>query len=519
MNEITCPHCKKAFKIDEAGYAAILKQVRDKEFEKRLTERLDLADKEKLAAVELAKTQVTRKLEKTAATKDAEIQRLEAELAAAEHVQKNAVSDALNPVAKERDQLKNDLKQAKNDKESAVELAKTQVTSALEKNAAAKDAEIQKLQAKLVAAELVQKNAVSDALNPVAKERDQLKNDLKQAKSDKESAVELAKTQIASAKNSEIQTLKNQIANAVTTQELAVAKALEPVKQERNNLEIKLTTVEAERQKSENALKDEIQRIKDMKAKLSTKMVGETLEQHCEIEFNRIRAMAFPNADFGKDNDAREGSKGDYIFRDKDEAGTEIVSVMFEMKNENETTSNKKKNDDFLDKLDKDRAAKGCEYAVLVSVLESENEFYNSGIADVSYRYPKMYVIRPQFFIPLISLLRNAAMNSLKYKTELALVKSQNIDITNFEDKLGEFKTGFDRNYRLASEQYQTAIKEIDESIKHLEKIKKALMGSENNLRLANDKLEDVTIKKLTKGNPTMKTKFEAIKNDDIPKL
>ncbi|MFY9258895.1 MAG: DUF2130 domain-containing protein [Gallionella sp.] len=561
MNEIICPHCNKAFKIDEAGYAAILKQVRDKEFDKLLKERLELAEKdkqnaiklaekdkdseiqglkanlekerdqlknsleqakkEKESAVELVKTQVVSELGKAAAAKNAEIQKLQAELAAATLLQKNAVNDALNPVAKERDQLKNDLEQARKDKQNSIELATAQAASTLEKAAAAKDAEIQKLQAELAAAALLQKNAVNDALNPVAKERDQLKNDLEQAKKDKQSAIELATAQAAStlekaaaAKDAEIQTLNNQIANAATAQQLAVANALDPVKQERDSLQTQLTTAEVERQKSENALKEEIQRIKDMKAKLSTKMVGETLEQHCEIEFNKIRTMAFPRADFGKDNDARDGTKGDYIFRDKDDAGTEIVSIMFEMKNEMETTAIKKRNDDFLDKLDKDRAAKGCEYAVLVSLLESDNDLYNSGIVDVSYRYPKMYVIRPQFFIPLISLLRNAAMNALQYKTELALVKSQNIDITNFESKLGDFKTGFDRNYRLASEQFQTAIKEIDESIKHLEKIKKALSSSENNFRLANDKLEDLTIKKLTKSNPTMKGKFDELKNN-----
>ncbi|MDD2776417.1 MAG: DUF2130 domain-containing protein [Gallionella sp.] len=555
MNEITCPHCGKAFKIDEAGYAAILKQVRDKEFDKLLKERLELAEKdkqnaiklaekdkdseiqslkanlekerdqlknnleqarkEKESAVELAKTQVTSELEKAAAAKNAEIEKLQAKLDAAEYVQKNALNDALNPVEKERDQLKNDLEQARKEKESAVELVKSQVTSALEKAAAAKNAEIEKLQAKLDATEYVQKNALNDALNPVKKERDQLKNDLEQAKKEKESAIELAKMQVISTKDAEIQLLKNQIANAVTSQQLAVTNALDPVKQERDNLKTQLMTVETERQKSENAFKEEIQRIKDMKAKLSTKMVGETLEQHCEIEFNKIRVMAFPNAYFGKDNDAREGSKGDYIFRDKNETGTEIVSIMFEMKNEIETTATKKKNDDFLDKLDKDRAAKGCEYAVLVSLLESDNEFYNSGIADVSYRYPKMYVIRPQFFIPLISLLRNAAMNSLQYKSELALVKSQNIDITNFESDLDKFKDAFAKNYDLASKRFQTAIDEIDKSIDHLQKTKDALLGTDRNLRLANDKAQDVTIKKLIKNNPTMNSKFAELKKDD----
>jgi hypothetical protein len=246
---------------------------------------------------------------------------------------------------------------------------------------------------------------------------------------------------------------------------------------------------------------------------LSTKMVGETLEQHCEIEFNRIRATAFPLAYFEKDNDSRSGSKGDFIFRDSDSSGTEIVSVMFEMKNENDETATKKKNEDFLKELDKDRNEKNCEYAVLVSLLEPESELYNSGIVDVSHRYPKMYVVRPQFFIPIITLLRNAAQNSMKYKTELALVKEQNIDITNFESELDAFKTGFARNYDLASRKFKTAIDEIDKTIDHLQKTKDALLGSENNLRLANNKAGDLSVKKLTRGNPTMATKFDELKN------
>jgi len=257
---------------------------------------------------------------------------------------------------------------------------------------------------------------------------------------------------------------------------------------------------------------DAIERLRDMKARLSTKMVGETLEQHCETEFNRIRATAFPRAYFEKDNDASSGSKGDYIFRDSDEAGTEIVSVMFEMKNENDTTATKKKNEDFLKELDKDRAEKGCEYAVLVSLLEPDSELYNTGIVDVFHRYPKMYVVRPQFFIPMITLLRNAAMKSLEYKTELALVREQNIDVTNFEDKLDAFKTGFARNYDLASRKFTTAIEEIDKTITHLQKTKEALLGSENNLRLANNKADDLTVKKLTRGNSTMAAKFEELK-------
>jgi hypothetical protein len=281
-----------------------------------------------------------------------------------------------------------------------------------------------------------------------------------------------------------------------------------------------------EKQLAEKSLKDKyetqikdrddaIERLRDLKARLSTKMVGETLEQHCETEFNRLRATAFPKAYFEKDNNAQGGSKGDYIFRDSDDNGTEVVSIMFEMKNECDETSSKKKNEDFLKELDKDRTEKRCEYAVLVSLLEPESELYNSGIVDVSHRYPKMYVVRPQFFIPIITLLRNAAQNSLKYKTELAFVRAQNIDITNFETKLDDFKTGFARNYRLASEKFQIAIDEIDKTITHLQKTKDALIGSETNLRLANDKADDLTVKKLTKGNPTMAAKFSKLGSEE----
>jgi hypothetical protein len=285
-----------------------------------------------------------------------------------------------------------------------------------------------------------------------------------------------------------------------------------------------LERAQLEKQLAEKSLKDKyetqikdrddaIERLKDMKVRLSTKMVGETLEQHCETEFNRVRSMAFPRAYFEKDNDASTGSKGDYVFRDLDESGTEIVSIMFEMKNESDHTATKKRNEDFLKELDKDRTEKGCEYAVLVTLLEPESELYNAGIVDVFHRYPKMYVVRPQFFLPIITLLRNAATNSLQYKSELALVKAQNIDITNFESNLETFKTAFARNYDLASNSFKKAIDEIDKSIDHLQKTKDALLGTDRNLRLANDKAQDVTIKKLTKGNPTMAAKFAELKD------
>jgi hypothetical protein len=464
MHEIICPHCKKAFKIDEAGYADILKQVRDNEFEQQLHERLELAEQDKRNAVELATTKVTGELERAVAAKDAEFRELKVRLDASEVAQKLAVKEAVNALERERDALANELKQAKHDKQTASQLAEAKLLSELQAAAATKDAEIHGLKAKLDAIELAQKLAIAEAVNTVEKERDELKSDLKQVQLEKQLAEK---------------SLKDKYETQIKDRD------------------------------------DAIERLKDMKARLSTKMVGETLEQHCETEFNRIRATAFPRAYFEKDNDARSGSKGDYIFRDSDEAGTEIVSIMFEMKNENDETASKKKNEDFLKELDRDRNEKGCEYAVLVSLLEPDSELYNSGIVDVSHRYRKMYVVRPQFFIPIITLLRNAAQNSLKYKTELALVKAQNIDITNFESELETFKTGFARNYELASKKFKTAIEEIDKTIDHLQKTKDALLGSENNLRLANNKADDLTVKKLTKGNPTMARKFAELKNDD----
>ena len=334
-------------------------------------------------------------------------------------------------------------------------------------------------------------------------------------------ASELQKA--TAAKDAEVQALKAKLDAIELAQKLTITEAVGAVEKERDELRSGLERAELEKQLAEKSLKDKyetqikdrdeaIERLRDMKARLSTKMVGETLEQHCETEFNRLRATAFPRAYFEKDNDARTGSKGDYIFRDSDEAGTEIVSIMFEMKNENDHTATKSKNEDFLKELDKDRVEKGCEYAVLVSLLEPESELYNTGIVDVFHRYPKMYVVRPQFFIPIITLLRNAAMNSLKYKSELALVKAQNIDITNFETELEGFKAAFAKNYDLASRRFQTAIDEIDKSIDHLQKTKEALLGADRNLRLANDKAQDVSIKKLTGRNPTMAAKFAELR-------
>ncbi len=472
MHEIICPHCSKAFKIDEAGYADILKQVRDGEFEQALHERLELAEREKQGAIALAKAEVTNALQKAAAAKDTEIQALKAQLDAGEVERKLAVAEALGTVSKERDALANELAQARHAQQAAAQLAEAKLAHALEAEAAKKDAEIQALQAQLAASDVARQLAVTEAVNQavgvVAQERDALKSELS------------------------LITVKNQLEEKAIKEQYALQ------------------------------LRDrdgEIARLRDMKARLSTKMVGETLEQHCETEFNRIRATAFPRAYFEKDNDARSGSKGDFIFRDVDEAGNEIVSIMFEMKNESDETATKKRNEDFLKELDKDRNEKGCEYAVLVSLLEPESELYNTGIVDVFYRYPKMYVVRPQFFIPIITLLRNAAMKSLQYKSELALVKAQNLDITKFESQLEEFKGAFGRNWRLASDGFEEAVKRIDEAIKDLEKTKEALHKSANNLRLANDKAEDLTIKKLTRGNPTMAAKFAELKQAQISDL
>lgn len=334
-----------------------------------------------------------------------------------------------------------------------------------------------------------------------------------------------AETRITS-KDSEIIELKAKLESAKTEQKLAVTEALSKVNQEKSELELKLKSQETDAERTEYSLKqiyesklkekdEAIALYKDMKARLSTKMLGETLEQHCEIAFNQIRATAFPNAYFEKDNDARSGSKGDYIYREVDEQGTEIISIMFEMKNEADGTASKHKNEDFLKELNKDRSEKNCEYAVLVSLLEEHSELYNQGIVDMSHRYSQMYVIRPQFFIPMITLLRNAALGSLKYKSELALVRSQNIDVTNFENQLDDFRSSFGRNYRLASEKFGAAIESIDKSIAQLQKTKENLLRSEDNLRIANGKAEDLTIKKLTRGNPTMQAKFDELQNSN----
>ena len=420
MNEIICPNCKKAFKVDEAGFADILKQVRDHQFQEELENRLTLAEKDKESAIKLAEANLKNKLQEELAQKDKELIELK----------------------------------VKAEKDLAEKLAQ-------------KEAELASAKAKLENAETEKKLSVTEAVKKIEKERDDLANEVK--------TKELEKQNLES-------TLKQQF-----TTELQSKDAIIKYKEE------------------------EIARVKDMKAKLSTKMIGETLELHCENEFNKLRSVAFPKAYFEKDNDAKSGSKGDYIYRENDEHGNEIISIMFEMKNEADATATKKRNEDFLKELDKDRTEKKCEYAILVSMLESESELYNTGIVDMSHRFPKMFVVRPQFFIQIITLLRNAALNSMQYKAELALVKSQNIDITNFEEKMNKFKEGFARNYDLASRKFNEAIDGIDKTIKELEKTKAALLSSENNLRLANEKTEDLTIKKLTYNNPTMKAKFDEL--------
>ncbi|SIO46876.1 hypothetical protein SAMN05444409_3714 [Epilithonimonas zeae] len=428
MNEIICPNCKKAFKVDEAGFAEILKQVRNHQFEEELQERLKLAEREKNSEIELNKEKFKSYLQEQLSKKDAEISQLK----------------------------------------SVKELEITGKVSEKEK-------EILELKARIEKAETEKKLAVSEAVQKFEKEKNNLENE------------------------------KIDLGNRLKNKDLEKELSEKSLKEQFN-----------EKLKSKDEIikykDEEIDRVKEMKARLSTKMLGETLEQHCEIEFNKLRATAFPNVYFEKDNDSRSGSKGDFIFKEFDDSGNEIISIMFEMKNEADQTATKKRNEDFFRELDKDRSEKKCEYAVMVSLLETENEFYNTGIVDVSHRFPKMYVVRPQFFIPIITLLRNAAMNSLQYKKELALVRNQNIDITNFEEKINVFKEGFAKNYELASRQFKTAVDEIDKTIIHLQKTKDALLSSVNNLRLANNKAEDLTIKKLTYGNPTMKEKFDDLK-------
>lgn len=462
MNEIKCPNCGTVFAVDETGYADLVKQVRDAEFSRELHEREELMAREREAAVKLARQEVANEASEQAAAQEARIAELTAKLEAS---------------ARE------------------MELARQQAGAQERERAQEQRAELERKVAELAAALDQQKAAQTAA---VQHERDTLTAKLREQEQASELAQERAVAQMRAERDeARAQLASEQAVRASERRQLEAAHALE--------LEQAHKTSEALiRYKDE-----EIERLRDMKARLSTKMVGESLEQHCETEFNRIRMTAFPHAYFEKDNDASEGTKGDYIFRETDEAGNEVVSIMFEMKNENDTTATKHKNEDFFKKLDHDRTQKRCEYAVLVSLLEPESELYNTGIVDVSYRYPKMYVIRPQFFIPIITLVRNAALNALAYKQELELVRQQNVDVTHFEEKLLKFQDGFARNFDLASRKFQTAIEEIDKTITHLQKTKEALLSSDRNLRLANDKAQDLSIKKLTRGNKTMKVAFE----------
>lgn len=423
MNDIICPNCKKVFKVDESGFADLLKQVRDHEFEEEISTRLALAEREKMAALQLAEAH-----------------------------------------------LKNQLQEALLKKDNEIMALKSQKAMELQELLSKKQAELLEMKSKVDNAELEKKLIVTEATLNIERERDDLANELKNKEMEKQ-LLEVS--------------LKDQYKTALQAKDELIK------------------------------LKDEeIALRRDLKQKLSTKMVGETLEQHCEIEFNKLRATAFPKAYFEKDNDARHGSKGDYIYIEKDEAGNEIVSIMFEMKNENDDTVNKKRNEDFLRELDKDRNEKKCEYAVLVSTLEADNDLYNTGILDMSHKYSKMYVVRPQFFIPIITLLRNAAMSAMQYKAELAIIRNQHVDITNFEEKINKFRDGFAKNYNSAATHFQKAIEEIDKSIARMQKVKEELTTSENQLRLANQKAEELTIKKLTYGNPTMKAKFDEM-NDN----
>ena len=472
MNEIKCPHCGQVFTVDESGYAALLNQVRDHEFQRELNERISLAEKNREQNMALAVAKAEEELRAQIAQRDSQL-------------------------AAQTEQFRAEAKD--------LQLAAQNEKAELEKQLEALKAQ---LQAQASEADTARKLAVADALN---------------AESDKLRAVEKERDSLAQQLETQRQQASTETQLALQKQESTLKDARIAVERERDELRAQvvreqeaLARIEAEHKATlaeKLAAKDEliadrereILRIQDMKAQLSTKMLGESLEQHCEIEFNRLRPTAFPHAYFEKDNEVIEGTKGDFVFRDFDEEGNEIISIMFEMKNEADDSVNRKTNESHFKKLDADRKKKNCEYAVLVSLLEPENELYNAGITDVSYRFEKMYVIRPQFFIPIITLLRNAALSSLQYRKELALVRQQNIDVTNFEDQLADFKGKFGRNYRIASQKFQKAIEEIDKSIDHLQKIKDNLIGSENQLRLANDKAEDLTVKKLTRKNPTMK--------------
>lgn len=538
MNEIKCPHCGKVFQVDERGFADILRQVRTAEFDKEIAQREGMLQEQNAQAVKLAVAKAQQDAQAETAQRDARIAELETRLAAEkrerEQAEKssqiehaNELEAALAKKQAEIVQLQADVKKLSADHDAQNRIAKAEHERLLSDATAQRDAEIAALRQQISS----QESAFKQQLESQVQQYSQ-KIAADKAESARVAAEESAKLQqtIVAQK----QQLESQTQQFRAEKELAVSEARAAAERQRDELaaQVKLQEAQAaqeraalrEKMTNELAAKDElikykdeeIARVKEMKARLSTKMVGESLERHCETEFNKIRATAFPHAYFEKDNDVVDGTKGDFVFRETDPAtGEEVVSIMFEMKNENDETRTKHKNEDFFAKLDSDRKKKGCEYAVLCTMLEPENALYNEGIVDVSYRYEKMYVIRPQFFIPIISILRNAALSALQYKTELAEVRNQNIDITNFENSMEDFKTKFARNYDLASRKFQTAIDEIDKTIDHLQKTKEALLGSERNLRLANDKAQDLTIKKLTRKNPTMKAKFDALKEGE----
>lgn len=533
MNQITCPKCGTVINLDESDYEGIVRQVRDDQFVHEVEERAASLRREHEQALELARSQAKAELDRVMAAQKAELQealaRSSAEL---QEVKARSASElqearAASAAALQQAQSAGAAQLAKEQSERTAELMRVRAEA---------DARVAELSAKLESAVEERESAVR-----VAAQRERMV-----AQQDAADQKEELREQLA-ARDAQIASLKAQLDAGATQRDLAVTQAVTEARttfeEERAKLARDLDAARfelsheqevraAEKQQIETAhaleieqarksaqdlirYKDEeIERLRDMKARLSTKMVGESLEQHCETQFNQLRATAFPHAYFEKDNDASDGTKGDFIFRECDEAGNEIVSIMFEMKNEIDTTATKHKNEDFFKKLDSDRKKKGCEYAVLVTLLEPESELYNTGIVDVSYRYEKMYVIRPQFFIPMITLLRNAAMNALAYKQELELVRQQNIDVTEFEEKLLGFQEGFNRNYDLASRKFQTAIDEIDTTIKHLQKVKDNLISSENNLRLANDKAQGLSIRKLTWGNKTMKAKFDEAREE-----
>lgn len=512
MSQIKCPNCGTVFQVDESQYHEILQQVRNEEFEKELNERQKNSN-------QIIQSKLEKEYESKLNQKTLEIKELQANKEL------------------EIKQLQSDFNQKQNDKEQEVislkekleantQLTKSETQKEYQEQLNQKDLEISKLNAKLD--QILSQNKINKSkteqeykLQLQAKEneiqalKNNISNNEKVLKANLENTYQ---TQI-NKKNLEIQSLKQDMDKAKVENELNVKSIKQDLQNQIEQDKMKYQLQEKNLQEKYDTLlqtKDEqIAYYKDFKLKQSTKMIGESLEQHCEIEFNKLRATGFQNAYFEKDNDARTGSKGDYIYRELDENGVEIISIMFEMKNENDKTATKHKNEDFLKELDKDRNEKNCEYAVLVSMLEPENELYNTGIVDKSHRYPKMYVIRPQFFIPMITILRNAALNSLQYKNELQLVRNQNIDITNFEESMNDFKQKFSRNYELASKKFNIAIEEIDKTISHLQKTKEALLSSERQLQLANNKAEDLTIKRLTRNNPTMKQKFDELKKDN----